>query len=123
MGFHTDRNRAGRTVSKLPVTVTWSPSWMGAKRLASPTTVVTTGLGRLVAGHRTSPLPSAAALAVTVAPAAPPIPWLSTKGRGTVEGMQTGNPVVAGAGGLLGGRGEAGAGGRVARPAAAPRPL
>src|SRR2546429_8950145 len=116
MGFHTDRNRAGRTVSKLPVTVTWSPSWMGAKRLASPTTVVTAGLGRLVAGHRTSPLPSAAALAVTVTPAAPTIPWLSTKGRGTVEGMQTGNPVVAELGEMLGARGKRGAGGGVGAP-------
>src|SRR5205085_7888896 len=94
MVFHTDRKRVVPTVSKLPVTVRWSPSWMGAKRLASSTTVVTAGLGRLVAGQRTSPLPSAAALAVTVAPAFPTIPWVSTKGRGTVEGMQTGKPVV-----------------------------
>src|SRR5207244_11959595 len=96
--FQADRKRTPLTVSKLPISSTLSPSWIGARRressarttalFASKGAVV--GAGRLVVGHNTSPLPSGLACAVNWAFGVPLRLSTAVHVRGAVLGMHIG---------------------------------
>src|SRR2546428_13320376 len=96
----TERNRTPLIVSQLPFTVRESPTTIGAKRRESAATWTalltssgaTPGAVRLVDGQSRSPVPSAAAWAVSVSVRLPLLlkSSASTKVRGTVLGMQIG---------------------------------
>ena len=120
-----ERNVTPSMVSKFPSAVTLSPTLRGAKRRESAAGVLRDRPVRLVSGHRTSPVPSAAAWAVP-APSAG-IPGMSVVGERPRNRAREAVRVAVGEGVrvVVGVEGEARVGAAVdgGAPRGAPEPL